>query len=267
MEWNRKLLKKNSRQAVFGKGVRSWFALVCVCFLFSFIGSTDNSARAFIAPIDELLGLAPENPGSNVELLKEYILEESWVNSSPLLSQEAVLTGINLLSQKFSWLINLLAANSAYFARNATEVWVYLLLAAFLNIMLRFFLQNAFIIGKCRYVMEQRFQKQTPFRRIIAPFHRKYLFNIIWVMFRYNLQLMLWGLTIAGGFYKTYQYRMIPYLLAENPSMSFKKALSMSRDMTKDVSSGSLHLVHRTAPPDSCCRRFRGSSLPYSHGR
>ena len=233
MEWNRKLLKKNSWQALFGKGVRSWFALVCVCFLFSFIGSADSSASAFITPIDELLGLAPENPGSNVELLKTYILEEEWVDSVPLLSQDIIISGINLLSQKFSWLINLLAANSAYFARNATEVWVYLLLAAAFRGIVHLFIQNALVIGKYRYVIEQRFQKQTSIRRVLAPFHRKYLFNIIRVMFRYNLQLMLWNLTIVGGFYKSYQYRMIPYLLAANPALSFRDALAMSKAMTK----------------------------------
>ncbi len=233
MEWNRKLLKNNIRKAVFGKGAWSWLALVCVCFLFSFIGSADSNAAGFISPIDEMLGLAPENPGSNVELLKEYILEEDWIDSVPLLSQDLILAGIDFLARDLSWLINLLAANSAYFARNAAEVWGYLLLAALLGALVRFFLQNALIIGKYRYVMEQRFQKRTMFRRTLAPFHRRYLPNIIWSMFRYNLRLMLWNLTIVGGFYKSYQYRMIPYLLAENPAIPFRDALSMSKAMTR----------------------------------
>ena len=52
-------------------------------------------------------------------------------------------------------------------------------------------------------------------------------------MFRTNLQLALWWLTVAGGIYKSYQYRMIPYLLAENPALPFREAMALSKAMTR----------------------------------
>ena len=231
--WNRRAIKRSTRQAAFRKGWRSWLALVAVCFLFSFLGSDNSGVTSFVHSLDELLGLAPADPMSNVELLKEYVLQLGWVGTMPLLSHEAVLAVIDALSADFAWLINLLAANAAYFARNPGEVWGSLLLVAVVSGLVRFFFQNVLVVGECRYVMEQRFQARTPFRRMLSPFHRRYLLNLVWVMFRTNLQLALWWLTVAGGVYKSYQYRMIPYLMAEDPALPFREAMALSKAMTR----------------------------------
>ena len=45
--------------------------------------------------------------------------------------------------------------------------------------------------------------------------------------------MTLWWLTIIGGVYKYYQYRMVPYLLAENPRLKWRDAKNMSREMTR----------------------------------
>lgn len=230
---NRRQLKSQARRSAFRRGIPSWLRLVLICALFSFIGSTDHGPTAFIHSLDSLLGLVPEDPVGNVELLKEYLFADTHFAENPLFSNELILVLMDRFLKNFTWLINLFAANSAYLARNAVEVWGYLLLASLVSAAIRLFVQNALIVGKHRYVMEQRFQKNTLFRRSIAPFHRKYLFHIVWVLFRTNLCLSLWWFTIIGGFCKTYQYRMIPYLLAENPSISFRDAMRLSKEMTR----------------------------------
>ncbi len=62
-------------------------------------------------------------------------------------------------------------------------------------------------------------------------FDRNYK-NVVYVMFKYNLFLFLWSLLfVIPGIYKAYEYRMIPYLLAENPNMPEQEAFQRSRDM------------------------------------
>lgn len=39
------------------------------------------------------------------------------------------------------------------------------------------------------------------------------------------------------GIYKAYQYRMVDYLMAENPYMTYQRALELSRQMTDARSS------------------------------
>lgn len=233
MDWSYRRIKKRGWNAAFKKGFASWMLLVAVCFIFSYVGSADSTATAFIGKIDEALGLAPENAAGNVELLKEYLSEDAADKAYPSLYTRLIETGIDILSQDYTWLINLLAANSAYFKRNAREVAGYLLLAALTAAFLRFFIQNVLIIGKNRFVMEHRYQKNTRFRRTLAPFHHKTLWNVICVMLRYHICLLLWCFTIIGGFYKYFEYCMIPYVLAENPSVSWKEAHALSREMTR----------------------------------
>lgn len=233
MDWSCKKIRGRGWHAAFKKGVQSWMLLVAVCFVFSYIGSADSMSTAFVGRIDELLGLAPENETGNVELLKEYLAEESVSGAHQETYIKVVDTAIDILSQDYIWLINLLAANSAYFKRNAREVAWYLFLAALTAAFIRFFIQNVLVVGKYRFVMEHRYQKNTRFRRTIAPFHHKTLWNVIYVMLRYYIGLLLWCLTIAGGFYKYFQYCMVPYILAENPALSWKEARALSCEMTK----------------------------------
>ena len=58
--------------------------------------------------------------------------------------------------------------------------------------------------------------------------------NILKVMFFRNLFIFLWSLLfIIPGIIKAYEYRMIPYLRADNPSMSQEEAFALSREMMK----------------------------------
>ena len=50
-------------------------------------------------------------------------------------------------------------------------------------------------------------------------------------MFLRNIYNALWYLTIIGGIIKTYEYRMIPYILADNPNTERKEAFRLSKQM------------------------------------
>lgn len=48
-----------------------------------------------------------------------------------------------------------------------------------------------------------------------------------------NIKIFLWTLLfVIPGIIKSYEYQMIPYLLAEDPSMSREEAFARSRHMT-----------------------------------
>ena len=58
--------------------------------------------------------------------------------------------------------------------------------------------------------------------------------NIVKVLFFRGLFVLLWSLLfIVPGIVKAYQYRMVPYLMAENPDMDYHRALGLSRAMTR----------------------------------
>ena len=56
--------------------------------------------------------------------------------------------------------------------------------------------------------------------------------NGVKVMFFKDLYVELWSLLfIVPGIYKAYQYRMVPYILGENPDMTYQEVLQRSKDM------------------------------------
>lgn len=69
------------------------------------------------------------------------------------------------------------------------------------------------------------------------PGHMGYAFknnyiNVVAVTFLQNLFIVLWSfLFIIPGIVKSYEYRMIPYLLAEDPNLSFTEAKNLSKEM------------------------------------
>ncbi|MCD8078629.1 MAG: DUF975 family protein [Lachnospiraceae bacterium] len=56
--------------------------------------------------------------------------------------------------------------------------------------------------------------------------------NVVAVMFRMTLYIFLWSLLLViPGIVKVYEYRMVPYLLADNPELTAHEALERSREM------------------------------------
>ena len=57
--------------------------------------------------------------------------------------------------------------------------------------------------------------------------------NVTITMLIKNIYNLLWFLTIIGGVIKFYEYRMIPYILADNPKISRKEAFHLSKEMMR----------------------------------
>lgn len=88
-------------------------------------------------------------------------------------------------------------------------------------------------IGGIRYTMENR-AGYPPLDSVLSPFRNKaqYL-NVVKVMFFYILEITAFSLLlIIPGIVRGYQLRYVPYLLAENPYMDYKRAKELSKALT-----------------------------------
>lgn len=233
MEWNIQAIRRESWNTTFRKGWRAWFMLVAVCFIFAFIGASNASQATFVDSADQLIGAQDDLLPGNIDYLKAYIVETPLVKYVPFITSELALAVIDSLSKSVTWVVRLLAVNLAYFERNPGEVIANMVLAALITTIGHFFIQNVIALGLDRYAMENRFQRQVPLRRTLALFHKANIWNLMRVMVLYRLTLILWSFTIVGGVYKFYQYSMVPYILAENPSVSWREAKRLSAQMTE----------------------------------
>lgn len=113
----------------------------------------------------------------------------------------------------------------------ATAVLVCLSLAVYLFVWL--FIRQTYLVVSRRMTLEARVYERVPMRRMTFPLQTRQWPRIAWTMFVTNLFLGLWWLTIVGGIVKSFSYRLVPYIIAENPSIKACEAIGLSKRMMK----------------------------------
>ena len=89
---------------------------------------------------------------------------------------------------------------------------------------------NPLEIGRNRFFVRD-LEENAEIKEVCYAFDRGYK-NGVKVMFFRDLYLILWTLLfIIPGIVKAYEYRMIPYILSENPNMDKREVFLMSKQM------------------------------------
>ena len=102
--------------------------------------------------------------------------------------------------------------------------------ASVIGLVLRIFVMNPLEVGAMRYFMESREQKSSV-GCLGYAFKNNYM-NIIITMVLKGLFTWLWSLLlVVPGIIKSYEYRMIPYIMAENQEISHQDAFRLSKEM------------------------------------
>ncbi len=92
------------------------------------------------------------------------------------------------------------------------------------------FLYNPLLVGAQRFFVVSHYQK-AKLDELGFAFSNGYG-NVVKTMFLKGLFTSLWTLLfIVPGIIKGYEYRMIPYILAENPGIDYRDAFAASKQM------------------------------------
>jgi len=101
-----------------------------------------------------------------------------------------------------------------------------------ISIIVALFLFNPLEVGGRRYYVQsaQYFDNRRCFR---FAFDENNYISIVGAMALKSLYLFLWTLLfIIPGIVKSYSYRMVPYILADNPNIGASRAIELSNKMT-----------------------------------
>ena len=91
---------------------------------------------------------------------------------------------------------------------------------------------NPYEVGLCRFFLENTPGQPAPFARVGFGFQGNYG-NAVLTQFLRNLFLMLWTLLlVVPGILRSLGYFAVPFLLAENPDLPWKRAIRLSLEMT-----------------------------------
>ena len=115
----------------------------------------------------------------------------------------------------------------------ALEIALIAVFGILIFLALRIFLGYILEVGGRKYFIELS-QGHSEISYLLKYFNKKYYLNLIAALLFRALYIFLWSLLlIIPGIIKMYEYRFVPYIMAENPELEHSRALNLSREMTR----------------------------------
>lgn len=96
-----------------------------------------------------------------------------------------------------------------------------------------FLIQNTFPVVIRRVFLEGMIYDRVTSQRFVFLLRVKKWLKASWIMFAKYVWYLLWCLTLVGIVVKHYSYFLVPYIAAENPDMTARQAVTLSRKMMK----------------------------------
>lgn len=120
--------------------------------------------------------------------------------------------------------------STAMLARVVMVFGIFLLIGLVVGLILRIFLVNPLVVG-CQGFFARSIVQEPELSDVLGAFRGNYM-NVVKTAFLKDLFIGLWSLLfVIPGVIKSYEYRMVPYLLAEDPYMDSNAALAESKAM------------------------------------
>lgn len=112
-----------------------------------------------------------------------------------------------------------------------TIFWAAIAVGLVVGIGVSILFTNLVQVGCNRYFLENR-EHKTNFGQLFYSFQDGRYGATVWVMFLRTLYIFGWSLLfLIPGIVKSYSYMLVPYIMAENPTLDHKRVFQLSREM------------------------------------
>lgn len=200
--WNRAELKSDAKKLLFG----NYWKVVLVTLILTFItgGISLNFTKKFAGADktydqwsdEQILDIGSQVVNDDVDAIID-MAKRMWANINP--------TALYIIAS-VGMIVTLVA------------------------LLIKIFIIEPLQVGCLRWYILNRTQKPE-LSELLNAFRKGY-FNTVKILFCKRLFTTLWTLLfIVPGIVKSFEYRMIPYLLAENPEISMSEAFEISRQL------------------------------------
>ena len=239
--WKRKDLKNKAKKVV----KKNYWTAIVVCFLIALFTGEFGTSILGIWQSDD--SFAPELVKNEINIFNVKIPIKLQINSKELPFNKEISEVINnmpnMIFKAIEANLNSATKSQKYLFRiwdavksfniHESKLGIFLCIVAVVALAFTIFVADPLIVGGKRYFLKARVNNSTKVGELLEIFKANNWTNIVKIMFLRNLYNALWYLTIVGGVIKTYEYRMIPYILAEEPTKDKKEAFELSKQMMK----------------------------------
>ena len=242
--WKRKELKTRAKKVV----KKNYWTAIVVCFLIalltgefgtSIIGlfQEDDSINPYYIITNEFFDLENEEEKSETakkqtEIAKFIEEKKGSLNDTEKKLLNVIEANLNNITKSKKYIFKVSdAIKSFIFERN--DIAIELIIMAVISFAFAICIANPLVVAGKRYFIKARTKSSTKIGVILEVFNKKYWLNVSLIIFLRDVFNLLWYLTIVMGIIKRYEYKMISYILADNPSIGRKEAFKLSKQMMK----------------------------------
>ena len=202
--WDRKLLKKNGKQAF----LRNYWACVAACTLVMVLL---NTIVSFV------LKIRSNDAETDWNAIRQYI--NDYVANGTA-NPEVFLAEIQQLMFE-------------YMQKYLALIIIVFLIELVVMFAVRTIVSNVFAVGLNRYFLENR-EHKTGIGKIFYGFREGRYASTVWVMFLQSVYIFVWSLFfVIPGIIKSYSYKLVPYIMAENSNIDCGRVFELSKKMMK----------------------------------
>lgn len=217
---NIKELKKEARKNL----KRNYFKTILVVFIASII---INGGYKFTSYIFEKTNYKPAVV-EKIDDAKESVFKFAGINVN---KRGLVAPFINNIYEYDSVTVGTLKTINHMVLKEKISDRILNYISLVITLLVFVFIQNIINVGEKRYLLEQR-RYNTKVDKVLFVYQAKKTFYVANIMFKRFVYQILWFLTIYFGPIKYYEYKLIPYILANNPDMDAKEAFSLSKELS-----------------------------------
>lgn len=246
MRWNQKEYKQCGKTLV----RRHYMKTIIICLVLLMLGGEFAGTREIMTestqPIHPVVG-GMELPGyfepsrTIIDFVDGILIRRGAVNpfSTEVVrrlrsyhpSRGVLAQFFNSVTNSGNIAVGFLNVINTMLLQNRVGGGIVILAANILSLLCLLFVGKVLSVGARRFFLEARRYQDTGLEKALFVYQMNRGMNIVRVMFRTMLYQLLWSLTIVGGVIKMYSYYMVPFILAENPDVTGKEAIGLSRRM------------------------------------
>lgn len=217
--FSRSELKYRAKQAF----KKNYGLSVLVALILAFIGGSLVTSSGNSVVRDRVFDSSPSIPSFSSKE-DEKIYKEIFGKDSEIISEGRFIPEES--RSFFSDIPGVSFFTSAFTALVAIILFIALIIGIFLNALVF----NPLKVGCTRFFILNA-DSYPSLKELGFAFKTNY-WNVVKVMFITDVYILLWSLLfIIPGIIKGYSYHLVPYLLAENPDMTAKEAIDLSREI------------------------------------
>ena len=162
---------------------------------------------------------------------REQNLRETTDKNSAFGTTNGVLAGmVDNFSTGHIWVV-LLKTVTNFSGDNEFSLLIMMFVSLTLVVFFLFWVENIMIVIERRFFLEARTYDKLVLGRFNYIFRIRCWWKVVKIMGLCFIYKGLWNLTIIGGVIKSYSYKMVPFIAAENPQMKPNEVITLSRKM------------------------------------